>query len=124
VDYPTQDGTAVRDYIHVADLAAAHILALKHLLNGGPSLPLNLGTGKGHSVREVITIVEQVSKRSAPVRLAERRPGDPPQLVADARKARDVLGWRPRNSDLEVIVDTAWRWHASRMQEVARVSGK
>jgi UDP-glucose-4-epimerase GalE len=111
-DYPTPDGTAVRDYIHVADLADAHWLALTHLTTeGSGSLRLNLGTGRGHSVREVVAAVEKVSGLKVPVREIGRRPGDPPALVADAREAARVLGWHPRYPSLEAIVDHALRWH-------------
>ena len=112
-DYPTPDGTAVRDYIHVTDLAEAHVLALRYLLEGGESTALNLGTGQGHSVREVIAAVERVGGREVSVREGPRRPGDPPVLVADATKANAVLGWRPKYGGLDGIVATAWRWHAS-----------
>lgn len=111
-DYPTPDGTCLRDYIHVDDLARAHVAALNHLLQGGESAAFNLGTGQGHSVREVIGAVERVSGRTVPVELAPRRPGDPPTLVADARKARRVLGWKPQFDTLEAIVRTAWDWHS------------
>ena len=113
-DYPTPDGTAIRDYVHVTDLAEAHVLALRYLANGGSSMALNLGTGKGHSVREVIQAVERVSGRHFPVRETGRRPGDPPALVADASRAAQVLGWRPRYPELDSLVEHAWRWHASR----------
>ena len=112
-DYPTPDGTAIRDYIHVTDLAEAHVAALDHLLHGRESLALNLGTGKGSSVREVVAAVERRCGKRVPVREAPRRAGDPPVLVADAAQARQVLSWLPRWSSLEQIVDTAWRWHTS-----------
>jgi UDP-arabinose 4-epimerase len=108
-DYPTPDGTAIRDYIHVTDLAEAHVLALKDLLAGGSSTALNLGTGAGHSVREVVQMVESVGGRKVPVRLAERRAGDPPELVADPRRAMIRLGWKPIHSGLREIVESAWR---------------
>jgi UDP-arabinose 4-epimerase len=111
-DYPTPDGTAIRDYIHVADLAAAHLLALEHLLEGRDSTALNLGTGQGHSVREVIATVETVVGREVPRREAARRPGDPAKLVADPALAADRLGWRPLASDLETIIESALAWHA------------
>jgi UDP-glucose 4-epimerase len=110
VDYPTEDGTAVRDYVHVSDLAAAHVAALEHLLSGGESCAANLGTGRGSSVREVLSTVEQVSGVSIRVKQAPRRPGDPPVLVADTTKAQTLLGWRPRNSSLTNIICTAWQW--------------
>jgi UDP-glucose-4-epimerase GalE len=113
-DYPTPDGTAVRDYIHVADLAEAHWLALGHLADQGGSVRLNLGTGRGHSVREVVAAVEKVSGRKVPVQEVGRRAGDPPMLVADAREAGKVLGWRPQYPELETIVDHAFRWHERR----------
>jgi len=110
-DYPTPDGTAVRDYIHVTDLAEAHLLALARLTAGATDLRLNLGTGQGHSVREVLGAVEKISGRKVPAREVGRRPGDPPALVADARKAGEVLGWRPTYAALETIVEHALRWH-------------
>ena len=110
-DYDTADGTAVRDYIHVSDLAEAHVKALDHLRAGGQSERLNLGTGTGYSIREVIATVEQVSGRAVPVVETARRPGDPAALVAGAGRAQAVLGWRPTRSDLPSIVQTAWRWH-------------
>ena len=109
-DYPTPDGTAIRDYVHVADLADAHVRALRHLADGGDSIALNLGTGDGASVRAVIAAVERVAGRPVPQREAPRRPGDPPQLVADPAVARSVLGWQPRHSDLDTIVATALAW--------------
>jgi UDP-arabinose 4-epimerase len=112
-DYPTPDGTAIRDYIHVADLAAAHLLALEHLLKGRGSAALNLGTGQGHSVREVIAAVETVVGRGVPRREVARRPGDPATLVADPASAADRLGWRARTSDLKTIIESAFAWHAS-----------
>lgn len=113
-DYPTPDGTAVRDYIHVQDLAEAHVRALEHLLGGGGSLELNLGTGAGHSVREVIAAAERVTGRRVPRREAARRPGDPAVLVADTSRAGELLGWRPQLSDLDTILKTAWAWHSRR----------
>ena len=114
-DYATPDGTALRDYIHVTDLAEAHVLALRYLIEGGESVALNLGTGRGYSVREVVTAVERSSGgRKTPVRDAPRRPGDPPSLIADPGRAGKLLGWRPQHSDLDTIVQTAWKWHAAR----------
>jgi len=114
-DYQTQDGTAVRDYVHVTDLADAHVRALEHLRRGGESRAFNLGTGEGRSVLEVVASVERVSSRPIASRKCPRRPGDPPILVADSRAAREVLGWNPRYSDLEIIVRSAWRWHSPRV---------
>jgi len=112
-DYPTPDGTAVRDYIHVTDLAAAHVKALDRLERGGSSLALNLGTGQGHSVREVIAAVEQAGGRKVPHRLCPRRAGDAPVLVADASRAYRELDWTPRCSELPGVVRSAWDWYAA-----------
>jgi UDP-arabinose 4-epimerase len=112
-DYPTPDGTAIRDYIHVEDLADAHIKALERLLRGGENAALNLGTARGYSVREVIAAVERAGGRPVPARKTGRRPGDPPSLVADTRLAQEALSWKPRYADLDAIVRTAWKWHAS-----------
>ena len=109
-DYETEDGTAVRDYIHVDDLAAAHVSALKILLKGGESDVLNLGTGRGSSMTEVVRAVEEVTDRPVPLEEAARRAGDSPSLVADPEQARKRLGWRSRH-DLLRMVDDAWRWH-------------
>jgi UDP-glucose-4-epimerase GalE len=109
-DYPTPDGTAVRDYVHVQDLAEAHVKAVGHLLDGNDSLALNLGTGRGYSVREVIAAAERVTGRAVPRREMPRRAGDPPALVADPRRVNEILGWTPHMSDIDTIVDTAWRW--------------
>ena len=113
-DYPTPDGTAIRDYIHVTDLADAHVRALHYLVEGGASAQFNCGAGVGHSVKQVVDMVEKISGKSVPVLHVPRRQGDAPALVADARRIRDVLGWTPRHSSLATIVDTAWRWHSSR----------
>ena len=109
-DYPTPDGTGVRDYIHVNDLSAAHILALQHLEAGGASTTLNCGYGHGYSVREVVRAVEQVHGSPINVVESDRRPGDPPSLVADGNSAKELLGWQPRYDDLEFIVRTAYNW--------------
>jgi UDP-glucose 4-epimerase len=109
-DYPTPDGTGIRDYIHVEDLASAHLLACDHLRAGGGSLTLNCGYGHGYSVREVIAAVERAHGRALAVREEGRRAGDPPILVADATRIRDALGWVPRHDDLDYIVGTALRW--------------
>jgi len=111
-DYQTPDGTAIRDFIHVQDLAEAHVKALDRLLAGGLSLTLNLGTGVGHTVREVIAAAERITGHRIPRREGPRRPGDPPVLVADASRAREVLGWTPALSDLDTIIRTAWAWHS------------
>jgi UDP-glucose-4-epimerase GalE len=113
-DYPTADGTALRDYIHVCDLARAHTLALEYLLNRGETVAVNLGNGKGASVREVINTARKVTGRDISALDAPRRPGDPAILVADARKAHDVFGWAAQRSDLTAIIADAWRWHSLR----------
>ncbi len=109
-DYPTHDGTCIRDYIHVLDLADAHIKALERLQNGGESDVFNLGNGQGFSVREVITTAEKVTGKKIKASEVSRRPGDPPVLVGSALKAREMLGWQPRYNDLSMIIETAWRW--------------
>ncbi|NNM00869.1 MAG: UDP-glucose 4-epimerase, partial [Gammaproteobacteria bacterium] len=110
-DYDTPDGSAVRDYVHVTDLAQAHVSAIERLLDGGDSQFLNLGTGTGRSVKEVVAAVERVSGLSVNAVEAPRRAGDPPMLVARPGAAAELLGWIPRHSDLETIVATALRWH-------------
>ncbi|MEH6518308.1 MAG: UDP-glucose 4-epimerase GalE [Halioglobus sp.] len=110
-DYPTPDGTAIRDYIHVSDLATGHVAALLHLLKDGKSLSLNLGTGHGHSVRELVSSVERVSGKQVDVREAPRRAGDPPVLIADASSAKETLGWQPKFISIDDIVETALAWH-------------
>lgn len=109
-NYPTPDGTPIRDYIHVSDLADAHILALDHLRRGGRSESLNVGTGHGHSVLEVIECARQVTQREIRVRIEAPRPGDPARLVADASRIQSVLGWKPVVSGLRAIVQSAWKW--------------
>jgi len=116
-DYPSPDGTAIRDYIHVQDLADAHVAALEKLRDGATSLFVNLGTGRGHTVREVIAAVEKVSGKKVPARETGRRAGDPPALVADARLAAELLGWKARLPDIETIVEHAWRWRTRRRSE-------
>jgi UDP-arabinose 4-epimerase len=111
VDYPTKDGTAVRDYVHVSDLAEAHASALQHLVSSGESFSANLGTGRGASVREVISAVERVSGKTIQTKVAPRRTGDPAMLIADPASAERILGWRAKYSSLENIVSTAWNWH-------------
>jgi len=110
-DYDTADGTAVRDYVHVCDLADAHVKAVDRLLAGASSASINLGTGRGYSVRDIISAVEKISGRTVPVLECARRPGDPPALIADPQLGRSVLGWAPSRSDLLTIVRTAWGWH-------------
>jgi UDP-glucose-4-epimerase GalE len=112
-DYPTPDGTCLRDYIHVSDLADAHVKALEAIVETGKSGAYNLGTGHPHSVREVIDTVERVTERPVPWTLGPRRPGDPAVLYASPHKAQAELHWRPRYPDLEAIVRTAWEWHRS-----------
>ena len=113
-DYPTPDGTALRDYVNVCDLARAHLLALHHLFDRDETLVVNLGSGRGTSVQEVINAVRTVTGREVPQRDAPRRPGDPSILVADTTKAREVLGWSPERSDLATIIAGAWHWHSRR----------
>ena len=113
-DYPTPDGTPVRDYVHVVDLAEAHRLALERLADGGPSAALNLGAGSGHSVRAVLDAVERITGLPVPHRVGPRRAGDPAVLVAAWDAARDALDWRPARSELDGIVADAWRWHSER----------
>jgi UDP-glucose 4-epimerase len=109
-DYPTPDGTCIRDYVHVEDLAEAHLAALARL-EPGKGLQLNLGTGRGHSVQEVIDACRRVTGKPIATKIGPRRPGDPPELVADSTRAQQVLGWKPRYIDIESIVRTAWNWH-------------
>lgn len=109
-DYPTPDGTCIRDYIHVNDLASAHIRALSYLMNGkGPNV-MNCGYGHGFSVREVIQVARRVTGVDFPVEETDRRPGDPPALTADSTRLRTLTGWLPRHDDLEFIIRTAWNW--------------
>ena len=110
-DYPTRDGTAIRDYVHVTDLARAHVAALQVLLDGGESATINLGSGQGTSVGDVVSAVEMVAARKVPVQYAAWRPGDPPRLVADIARARTILGFGPPLRGLATIVEDAWRWH-------------
>jgi UDP-glucose 4-epimerase len=110
-DYATPDGTALRDYIHISDLSQAHLLALKHLENGGNSEFINLGNGLGFSVKEVIETAKKITGKPIDARVAPRRAGDPSRLVADSKKAREVLGWTPQFADIESIIESAWKWH-------------
>lgn len=113
-DYPTRDGTCIRDYIHVTDLAQAHLLALDYLLSGGESEIFNCGYGRGYSVKEVVDEAKKVTAVDFPVEYAPRRPGDPPELVAESKKIRERLGWKPRYDDLGFIIKTAWEWERKR----------
>jgi UDP-glucose 4-epimerase len=116
-DYPTPDGTGMRDYLHVEDLAAAHLSALGHLRGGGKSLTLNVGYGHGYSVREVLRMVETVGGKPLAIREEGRRPGDPAYLVARADRIRQELGWRPRYDDLEAIVTHSLAWEQKLLRE-------
>ena len=119
-DYPTRDGTCVRDYIHVTDLADAHVAALEYLVNGGASVALNLGTGHGYTVREVIQTAQKITGGEVPHRITERRPGDTDTLIADPARAERILDWKPQRSTLESIVASAWAWHSQATPKTAR----
>ena len=110
-DYDTKDGTCIRDYIHVTDLAQAHILAMDYLMNGGENNVFNLGNGVGFTVKEIIDTAEKVVGKPIKCEMAERRAGDPAQLVASSEKAKTVLGWKPKYDDIETIIGSAWNWH-------------
>ena len=110
-DYPTKDGSCVRDYIHVTDLADAHLRAMEYLQSGGESTCMNLGNCKGNSVFEVIKAAKEITGREIPVILDKRRPGDPPTLVGSAKRAETLLGWKPQYGDIRVILEHAWKWH-------------
>ena len=110
-DYPTPDGTAIRDYIHVSDISAAHLAAVKYLQDGGEREFINLGNGQGYSVLEVVEAARKVTGKTIEAKIEERREGDPSRLIADAAKARTVLGWEPKIPDLESIINSAWLWH-------------
>lgn len=118
-DYDTRDGTAVRDYIHVMDLADAHVRALNYLLEGGETTAFNLGTGTGTTVKELIEVIRRTTNKPFEVEIAPKRPGDAPCLVADNSRAREILGWRPTRT-LDDIVQSAWRWHAAEQDRAAR----
>jgi UDP-arabinose 4-epimerase len=118
-DYDTKDGTAVRDYIHVCDLATAHVKAVASLLAGGQSVSVNLGTGRGHSIHDIISAVEAVSRRFVPIVKGPRRAGDPPALIANSQLGQWLLGWKPLKSDLQTIVRTAWEWHQNQLVKSA-----
>ena len=113
-DYPTPDGTCVRDYIHVTDLAEAHVLGLNYLLKGGDTTVFNLGNGNGFSVKEVIETARQITDREIKAVECPRRPGDPPALVGSSDRARNILGWNPQYADLNQIISHAWNWHQKR----------
>jgi UDP-glucose 4-epimerase len=121
-DYPTSDGTCVRDYIHVTDLATAHALSLEYLRSGNESTAINLGNGQGYSVLEVVEAARRVTGREIAVEMQGRRPGDPSHLVADAVRARKILGWQPQQPDLAAIIGSAWEWHSKRPQGYAESS--
>ena len=110
-DYPTPDGTCLRDYIHVIDLADAHVLALEYLRKGGESNIFNLGNGKGFSVKEMIEAAKKATGKDIKVEMGARRAGDPAQLIASSEKARKILGWKPRYTNVEQVIGTAWTWH-------------
>ena len=110
-DYATKDGTCIRDYIHIDDLAQAHLLALDRLLNGLPGGQYNLGNGNGYSVKEVIEVARDITSKQIPAKIVERRPGDPAVLIGSSEKAFKELGWKPQFADLNAIVATAWQWH-------------
>ena len=112
-DYDTKDGTCVRDYIHVNDLAQAHILAMKYLCDGNDSNIFNLGNGVGFTVKEVVETARKVTGHPIPAKEEPRRAGDPSMLIASSAKAKEVLGWNPQYADLETIIGTAWKWHKS-----------
>jgi UDP-glucose 4-epimerase len=117
-DYPTPDGTCVRDYIHVSDLAQAHVLGLRHLQSGKPSDAFNLGNGNGFSVRMVVDTVERITGRKIKIRNSARRSGDPHSLVGSSIKARELLGWVPKFDSLEAIIETAWKWEQGKAKEL------
>lgn len=116
-DYPTPDGTCIRDYIHVRDLASAHTLALRALLDGRESMVYNLGNGTGYSIRQVIDVCREVTGHPIPVAVGPRRAGDPAALVASSARITRELGWQPRYADLRTIVETAWEWHKGRIKD-------
>jgi UDP-glucose 4-epimerase len=123
-DYPTPDGTCIRDYIHVSDLADAHVLGLQHLMKGGQSEIFNLGNGNGFSVREVIEAAKEVTGKPITVVESDRRPGDPPALVGSSAKAREMLGWNPQYADIKDMIRHAWQWHQQRhAPELSQISG-
>lgn len=112
-DYPTKDGTCIRDYVHIADLAQAHLLALERLINGMQEGEYNLGNGDGFSVKEVIEVARNITGRTITSRVTKRRQGDPAVLIGSSEKAVRELGWKPQFADLSTIIETAWKWHKS-----------
>ncbi|MFQ5428659.1 MAG: GDP-mannose 4,6-dehydratase, partial [Thermodesulfobacteriota bacterium] len=116
-DYATPDKTCVRDYVHVSDLAAAHVLALEYLIDGGKTMAVNLGNSRGHSVKEVIEAAREVTGRDFKVITGPRRAGDPPSLVGSNKMARDILGWKPQRSQIDTIIEDAWRWRQKRFSK-------
>ncbi len=116
-DYETPDHTCVRDYIHVTDLAEAHVLALEYLLKGGKTRAINLGNSRGHSVKEVIAATREVTGAEFKVTVGDPRPGDPPSLVGSNKEAKEVLGWNPQRSNINTILEDAWRWHRKRFSK-------
>jgi UDP-glucose-4-epimerase GalE len=119
-DYPTHDGTCIRDYIHVSDLADAHVAAVAWLASGKPSRSFNLGNGQGFSVADVVRTSEKVTGRRIRSQMGPRRLGDPPSLISDSSKARELLGWRPRFPELEQQIDHAWKWFTHEMPKLSR----
>jgi len=115
-DYPTPDGTCIRDYIHINDLGSAHLLGLEYLIKKGETTSFNLGNGQGFSVKEIISKTEEITGHSIPTQISPRRAGDPPKLVGDSEKARSVLGWNPQFHRIEDIISTAWNWHQKRFK--------
>ena len=118
-DYPTPDGTCVRDYIHVLDIAQAHVSGLDYLRQGGANDFLNIGTGNGYSVKQILDQCQEVTGKPVPHTVGPRRPGDPPELIANPAKIKSVLGWQPQYSDLQTIIKTAWAWEQTRKQLLA-----
>ena len=119
-DYPTSDGTCIRDYIHVTDLAQAHILAVEYLLQGNESNIFNLGNGVGFTVNEVIDTARKVTGHPIPATITSRRAGDPAKLIASSEKAKTILGWNPQHANLEEIVASAWKWHSTHPKGYAK----
>ncbi|HEX6731687.1 MAG TPA: UDP-glucose 4-epimerase GalE [Pyrinomonadaceae bacterium] len=121
-DYPTSDGTCVRDYIHVSDLAEAHVLSLQYLRAGYDSIAINLGNGRGFSVLDVVKEAREITDKEIKIEMQGRRPGDPSHLVADSSRARSVLGWRPQHPELNSIIGSAWQWHSKHVRGYATIS--